>query len=205
MKVVVFSLDLPESLAMSAMPVADPLARLFKPDEIPSATVADGIRAPEPAGADRGANGRFVAGNKASCGNPHARRVAQLRSVFLSAATPEKMQRLAEALFRQAEAGDVAAARLVLAYTLGQPGPAGDPDALDLDEWKLAAAMPDQAEFLATVLFGSEPAQALELLRKLLPKTEEQVREQLIENRGLGTAADVHDVRKNRARSGKRR
>src|SRR5262245_49777872 len=48
------------------------------------------------------ARGRFVQGNKAAAGNPHARRMAELRSAFLDALPVEKMRQLADRLVRQA-------------------------------------------------------------------------------------------------------
>jgi len=90
---------------------------------------------PSPNGPNgRGADGRFTAGNRCGRGNPNARKVAQLKRTFLGAATGKRMRQLADKLFEQALAGDVAAARLALEYVVGKPSPAVDPDRLDLAE-----------------------------------------------------------------------
>src|SRR5262249_42545557 len=94
----------------------------------------------------RDAGGRFARGNKGGPGNPHARRVAALRSALLEALTPERMQTLAERLYDRPLAGDTAAAKLLLAYALDRPAPAVDPDRLDLDEWRLRQDCPQLAE-----------------------------------------------------------
>lgn len=69
----------------------------------------------------RDGKGRFAPGNKASKGNPHAQRVHRLRSVLIRATTPARMAKVIDTLLSLAEAGDVQAAKLVLAYTLGPP------------------------------------------------------------------------------------
>src|SRR5262245_3164172 len=75
----------------------------------------------KPVAEGRDASGRFSKGNQGGPGNPHGRRVAELRTAFLRAATPERMQQLAEALFQRAALGDLDALRLFLAYTIGKP------------------------------------------------------------------------------------
>jgi hypothetical protein len=90
----------------------------------------------------RDAGGRFARGNKGGPGNPHARRVAALRSALLEALTPERMRTLAERLYDRALGGDTAAAKLLLAYALGRPAQPVNPDRLDLDEWGLRMDSP---------------------------------------------------------------
>jgi hypothetical protein len=102
-----------------------------------------------PAAGGRDAHGRFARGNRGGPGNPHARRVAELRSALLEALTPERMRALAESLYASALGGDVAAAKLLLAYTLGRPAPAVDPDRLDSEEWRSTREGPHCAEVLA--------------------------------------------------------
>lgn len=70
----------------------------------------------------RDAQGRFAPGNPGGPGNPYARRVARLRQRFLEVLESEDaIERLVKTLVAKASAGDVAAAKLVLAYTLGPP------------------------------------------------------------------------------------
>jgi len=63
--------------------------------------------------------GRFTAGNAGGPGNPHAKRVAALRSAFLRAATPEDMKAVVEAMVKEAKAGNVQATKLFLDRCLG--------------------------------------------------------------------------------------
>ena len=84
----------------------------------------------------RDANGRFAIGNDGGPGNPFARQTAALHSAFLQRATPEDMKAIADKLIEQAKDGNVAAAKLVLQYTIGKPAPAVQPDNLDAEEWE---------------------------------------------------------------------
>ncbi|HJT76751.1 MAG TPA: hypothetical protein VJ739_06075, partial [Gemmataceae bacterium] len=70
-------------------------------------------------------------------GNPHYRKLAANRTAFLEAVGPEQVRALAAQLLARALAGDVDAARLVLAYVVGRPQPAADPDGADGDEWRM--------------------------------------------------------------------
>ena len=67
--------------------------------------------------------GRFVAGNAAAVGHrrPHAARVAELRAELFETLTRERLHGVLVALLEKAQGGDVAAARLVLSYALGEP------------------------------------------------------------------------------------
>src|SRR5438445_5970139 len=85
------------------------------------------------------ANGRWAKGNKGGPGNPFARQVAQLRKVILNRLTEEDLLAITEALLAKAKEGSVGAAKLLLAYALGKPASAPDPDKLDgqeLDHFK---------------------------------------------------------------------
>lgn len=119
----------------------------------------------------RGEGGRFSKGNPGGPGNPFARRVARLRSVLLDAVTETDLAEVVAGLLGAAKAGDAAAARLVLSYTVGQPTPAPDPDRLDADETRvfqeLAEALgdfrlhamlaPDVVRLAVDTATGSEP------------------------------------------------
>jgi len=88
-------------------------------------------------------NGQFQPGNKGGPGNPHARKVAQLRAALLENLTPEKWQAIIGALINTATAGDLAAIKLILNYSIGQPLPAVSPDRLDDDEFAVMRSRPD--------------------------------------------------------------
>lgn len=70
-------------------------------------------------GNGRGPRGRFGPGNKIAKGNPHAVRVAKLRTAALSAIKPKELAAVIRKLLELALAGDVAAAREVFQRTLG--------------------------------------------------------------------------------------
>jgi hypothetical protein len=67
--------------------------------------------------------GQFTNGNKAAVGRarPHAAQVAKLRSALFAELTADRLRRVVNALLEQAEAGQVAAARLCLEYSIGKP------------------------------------------------------------------------------------
>ena len=75
----------------------------------------------KPAQEGRDSKGRFCKGNPGGPGNPFARQVAQLRQVFVDRVDEDKLEALVDMLLEKALAGDVAATKLVLAYTLGRP------------------------------------------------------------------------------------
>ena len=97
---------------------------------------------PTPNGDDgRDESGRFTQGNPGGPGNPFARRVARLRSTLLDVVGETGLTEIVERLVKAAQKGDVAAAKLVLSYTLGKPVKSMDPDALDLHERELRLGM----------------------------------------------------------------
>ena len=87
--------------------------------ETPSTTARNGD-------SDRARNGRFLPNNKAAKGNPHAKRVGQLRSVMLRTITVADMRAVVRKLVESAKGGDVAASKLLFDRCLGRP------DALDV-------------------------------------------------------------------------
>ncbi len=91
----------------------------------------------KPAETGRDARGRFLPGNPGGPGNPFGRQVAALRQAFLDRVDQAKVQALVDKLYEQALAGDTAAAKLVLAYTLGRPAAVVNPDELDVQEVEL--------------------------------------------------------------------
>ena len=134
----------------------------------PLAPVGDGEASPQTTNGKDAQTGRFTAGNRYGRGNPFARRQAEMRRAFQDAVTPEDVRALAAALWAKARGGDVAAAQLALSYLLGKPGPAPDPDRLDLDEFRLLAESPTLAEVLRAYCDGIDPAAASTLIRMIL-------------------------------------
>ena len=80
-------------------------------DGSPSAPRVDG----------REPGGRFAKGNRLGGGNPLAGAVAKLRGALLRRVKVRDVRGLIDAMIAKGLAGDVAAAKLVLAYTLGAP------------------------------------------------------------------------------------
>jgi hypothetical protein len=72
----------------------------------------------------RGSGGRFAKGNAGGPGNPHARKVAQLRSALLQAVSGRDLKAIVKKLLEQAKGGDVQAAKLVIERCLGPAVPA---------------------------------------------------------------------------------
>lgn len=77
------------------------------------------MAAPSPNGRD--GLGRFATGNPGGPGNPHAKRVGELRSALMAAVRPGDVTAIVGKLVELAKAGDVRAIREVLDRTLGRP------------------------------------------------------------------------------------
>jgi hypothetical protein len=115
--------------------------------------------------------GRFVAGNRAAKGNPHARRMASVRQAFADAISENDIKQLARKLYQRAvDGGDIAAAQLVLGFVCGKPGPTPDPDRLDQDEFAILDAWPTVAQVMRGLLDSADPAQATEYLKNVIAK-----------------------------------
>jgi len=91
-----------------------------KPDQSsePSPTESNG----------RQGGGRFGEGNKFAKGNPHAKRVAELRAILLGAVKDEDFKAIAKMLVQLAKGGDLPATRELFQRTLG---PAVELDLID--------------------------------------------------------------------------
>jgi hypothetical protein len=126
---------------------------------------------------NRDGRGRFIKGNKAGSGNPYARRVAMLRRAMLSIVKPNDLQAIIVKLILLGCGGDVAAARLVLQYTLGKPSESLDPDTLDLQELELAKQRLAFKPELPDILDGLPPRVACEMAREMLPGFEKDYRQ----------------------------
>ena len=107
---------------------------------------------PSPNGSNgRDASGRFVKGWKGGPGNPHARRVADIRSVLMSAVSDDDLRAIVSTLVEKAKAGDVMAAREVLDRLLGkakvavavEPEPQRTPDEIRAAIRALVQAHPE--------------------------------------------------------------
>ena len=81
--------------------------------------------------------GRFRPGNKGGPGNPFARQVAEIRKLLLNTVPGERLAKIVLAMVDKAEAGDVAAAKLVLQYTVGKPAETVEPDRIEIDDHRL--------------------------------------------------------------------
>jgi hypothetical protein len=97
---------------------------------------------------------QFLPGNKCGRGNPHDRRLAANRTAFLETVDPDQVRQLAALLLAKALAGDVDAARLVLADAVGRPTAAVDPDGADRDDWQRLQGAPAFADVLAAASLG---------------------------------------------------
>ncbi len=144
---------------------------------LPLPTFAD-----SPSSNGQDAKGRFKKGNKASEGNPFARRAARLRTIALAAVTDQDVRAVVQKLLGQAKAGDVAAAKLLLAYVIGKPTQAVDPDRVDLDEFRLLDEYPTPAKVIRLLLDGLPPDLVVDLARDVLPKTPKRLAKALFKN-----------------------
>ena len=71
----------------------------------------------------RTASGQFAEGNPGGPGNPHGRRVADLRAALLDAVTEADIRAVAKALVARAKSGEVPAIRELLDRLVGRPLP----------------------------------------------------------------------------------
>lgn len=81
------------------------------------------MKTPSPNG--RTARGQFARGNPGGPGNPHAKRVAELREALLSSINPNDIRDIVHALVSRAKSGEVAAIRELLDRLLGRSGDTG--------------------------------------------------------------------------------
>ena len=128
-----------------------------------------GAASPPTSGKGRDGRGRFAAGNPGGVGNPFARQTAALRTALVSAVSEQDIAEVIQALLGKARQGDVAATKLLLAYTVGKPAVIENPDTLDRDELALLSGNSFEMEpvmRLASLL----PAEAvLRFVHALLP------------------------------------
>jgi hypothetical protein len=98
-------------------------------------------------------------------GNPHNRRVAQLKTQLLGVAEA-RLPKVVSALFDRAEVGDVQAAELIFKYALGRPSPGVDVDRVTsgLDELQLLLARPFALQVVLSGLEAVTPGVACQFL-----------------------------------------
>jgi hypothetical protein len=130
---------------------------------------------PEATSSGRDARGRFTLNNPGGPGNPFARRVAALRTALLDHIRPEDIAAIIKAIIERACQGDVAAAKLVLAYSLGKPAPAVDPDRLDVEEWQHFKETTGMIKDAPGMVLAPAPELPLQLLRALRPVMAEEI------------------------------
>jgi hypothetical protein len=135
------------------------------------APLVNRLAAPLP---NHGANGRdhrarFTKGNRDGPGNPFARQIAAFRRALCEVVSEEDLQIISRRLLEKAKNGDWVAAKLLLAYTVGRPTDAVDPDTLDLQEWHLDQQGPARPEEVEGILDRLPLAMTCEILRHLLP------------------------------------
>src|SRR5258707_11370129 len=85
---------------------------------------------------DRTPDGRFAKDNPGGPGNPHARHCARMLALLRASISDQEMVAIIRMLVEKARAGDVSAAKLLMNYKLGKPGPAPNPDEMERDEWE---------------------------------------------------------------------
>ena len=128
-----------------------------------------------PPSSDRTAAGQFARGNPGGPGNPFARQVAALRQTVVSFLTPERLERILLAVLEKAARGDLAAARLLLAYGLGKPGPTVDPDRLDAQEWAGFKETADMMREMPQLLGAPDPELPLKAVRATRPVLAQEI------------------------------
>jgi hypothetical protein len=106
------------------------------------------------------------------------------------AVTLDDMRIMAEALRDKAKQGDVAAAKLLLAYLLGKPPSAPDPDRLDLEEFRLFEEEAIDGNRALALYAGLSASVACELARGSLPDVNATTRRWLAEMARTGRLPD---------------
>ena len=119
---------------------------------------------------ERDENGHFRKGNRGGPGNPFARQIARLRKVLLDAVSEADLVEVIEMLKRKAKEGDVAAAKLLLSYSIGKPVEPPNPDTLDLDEFGILVKNHEVPPETFTALVNAMPVDLLlKIVRPILP------------------------------------
>jgi hypothetical protein len=81
-------------------------------------------------------DGRFAKGNSGGPGNPFNATVQKLRAAMVQAVSPEDIGEVIGQVLTQAKDGNLAAIKLLLSYTIGQPHQTIQPDRAELERLK---------------------------------------------------------------------
>ncbi len=98
---------------------------------------------------------------------------------MLDAVTLADIQAIVRQLIQKATEGDVAAARLVLAYAIGKPDKAIDPDAVDVHEFQLWQQSAIANQDLSGVLGRMQAGLVNEICRNAVPSVQETTADNL--------------------------
>jgi hypothetical protein len=69
----------------------------------------------------RDTHGRFTLGNPGGPGSPHVGKVAKLRAALFATVSAKDLRKIIRGLVKAAVEGDIAAAKMILQWTLGEP------------------------------------------------------------------------------------
>ena len=120
------------------------------------------------------ARGRFAKGNKGGPGNPFNRQVAALRQVLLQRVSTDDIAAVVDQLLLKAKAGELAAIRLLLSYTVGKPTRTVDPDRIDIQEVEIFNEEAISAEQLMRPIERMRAGLAADILRATLPVLQQE-------------------------------
>src|SRR5262249_3328799 len=102
-----------------------------------------------------------------AAGRSYGQKTAQLRAALLDVVGPKTLKRIARKLVNLAEQGDLGAAKLLLAYTIGKPTEAADPDELPRRQWE-RLTLTGRINALYSLRHAIDPQRTLEVLAGLL-------------------------------------
>jgi hypothetical protein len=175
------SLDLarPAPLEPSLPPQADTLTAPPSAAAAPVADAAQPNAASPNNGTGRDARGRFAKGNLGGPGNPFTRQSAAFRKALCDTLSADDIHALTRTLLDKAKGGDVAAIKLLFAYTIGRPADAVNPDTLDVDELQCFRQQTLPPDMPMPPPVGVPTALACQVLRGLMPAREDAMRQAL--------------------------
>jgi hypothetical protein len=145
-------------------------------DSLPEPRSQPESPAQEQTATGRNKAGQFQEGCRPGPGNPFSKRVAALRKALLESVSEADLARVGQKLLALALDGDIAAAKLLLHYTVGKPTEAVDPDRLALDAVRLLLSWPTVSELLAG-LSGVRPEIAADVVTHWTPATADEAME----------------------------
>jgi hypothetical protein len=172
---------------LPAVPQASLAPQADTPTAPPSATAAPAADTAPPKadaespsnGTGRDSRGRFAKGNLGGPGNPFTRQAAAFRKALCDSVSADDIQALTRTLLDKAKGGDVAAIKLLFAYTIGRPADAVDPDTLDVDELQRFHQQTLPPDMPMPPPVGLPTGLACQVLRGLMPAREDAMRQAL--------------------------